>query len=83
MQRCVFVGKVSIAEPCEQSLVQLFHQVIANLVGLINSAFHVGEFRIGRSGRTGFIFDMPKIKIGAVVMLQQGDPLVLVRLQIR
>ena len=65
------MGRLLRRKPVQQRAVQLFGQVVAQLVGAVDAALHIGQFGVGGAGRAGLVLDVPEVEVGAVLA---GDP---------
>ena len=61
-------------EPGEQLDVELFGEIIAELIGGVNAALNGSELRVGDAGGAGFVFDVPEIEVGSVVLGNGLEP---------
>ena len=61
-------------EPVEECAIQLFGEVVAQLVGAVDAAFDVGELGVGGAGGAGFVFDVPEVEVGAMLAGDEGEP---------
>ena len=66
------LGRLCGFEPGEERAVQFLGQVVAALVGAVDAALYLGEFGVGCAGSAGFVFDVPKVEVGAVLAGDAG-----------
>lgn len=67
VERCGGIGKAARREHVEQSAIQGFGEVIAELIGRVDAALDGGNFRVRSAGCAGFVLDVPEVEVGAVL----------------
>ena len=61
-------------EPFEQIAVERLGQIVAQLVGAIDSRLHIGEFRVARAGSARLILNVPQIEVRPVLARHRIEP---------
>ena len=68
MERCRGIRQSLRGQPVDEGAVEVFRQIVAQLVGRVDAALHICQCRIGGSRRACLVLDMPKIEVGSMLL---------------
>lgn len=76
MERGRIALELSRREPIHEGAVELFGEVIANLVGAVNAALDVSELGIAGAWRASFVFRVPKLEVSTMLAAHKREELI-------
>src|SRR5579863_1021503 len=70
----VFGGKTLRSKPVEQGAVKVFGEIVAELVGAIDTTLDIGQLGVRGARGTGFVFDVPEVEVGTMLSCDALEP---------
>ncbi len=67
MQRCGGVWQSLGREPIDEGAIEIFCEVIAQLVGGVDPPFDIGQRRIGCTRSARLVLNVPEIEVGSML----------------
>ena len=71
MELCVWLGQPLRCQPGHRSTVQLFGQIVTQLICRIDPSLNVCKRCVARSRRARLVLNVPQIEVGSVLPLDK------------